>query len=360
MKTWPDNYTCNGQMSIFDMMTDKPTLECTIEELSAYLMKKTGLSFKVVQFGGRPKLESKGAADYSVYIGTASYDGRLHIFYNFMYGVGGHGGPYDDIDTVVDIINRDKSNVIKWKEERKQKAKEHNEFLKKAKQTTDQLGVKLGEWVNDVAKELTWQQVLKLKAGDIVAVRYDYCEGQKWKVCAFIKQTGDDQVMLNDSPVLNESGNLWIRDTYFNGIGLLQGVTKEELDAKYDIPRTHQKEEGWTDDWHYTELELPDKHDIYYCISKLPEGHYNYTYMAWFHEHWWAYAGYGTQWLICNARIEQWLPFAWVTVPDLYYRTDDHLEFLREHFPEEKDWEYEKKMEEIRSERKRQEHSECD
>ena len=57
---------------------------------------------------------------------------------------------------------------------------------------------------------------------------------------------------------------------------------KKELDKKYDIPRDYQKEEGWTDDWHYTEMETPKEHGIYYCITHLFNSeHYNYTYMAW-------------------------------------------------------------------------------
>lgn len=121
---------------------------------------------------------------------------------------------------------------------------------------------------------------------------------------------------------------------------------KKELDARYDIPRDHQKEERWIDDWHYTEIETPKEHGIYYCIHRgFNSDFYNYTYMAWYMGHWWAYAGYGDKWLIVIGSRREWMmPFAWVTVPDLYYRTDDHLEFLREHFPTLKEWEYEKKV----------------
>ena len=111
----------------------------------------------------------------------------------------------------------------------------------------------------------------------------------------------------------------------------------QELDKKYDIPRDYQKKEGWTDDWHYTEIETPKEHGIYFCITELKGGHYNYTYMAWFHGYWWAYARFGTKWLIVNG--ERRRPFAWVTVPDLYFRTDKHYWFLRENFVTEKDWE---------------------
>ena len=37
-------------------------------------------------------------------------------------------------------------------------------------------------------------------------------------------------------------------------------------------------------------------------------------------------------------------PFAWVEVPDLYYRTDEHHRFLCEIFVTKEDWEYEKSM----------------
>ena len=131
--------------------------------------------------------------------------------------------------------------------------------------------------------------------------------------------------------------------------------TKEELDAKYNIPRDYQKKEGWTDDWHYTELETPAEHGIYYVIHELRNSdHWDYTYMAWFHGYWWAYAGYGNKWLICNDKPREWMiPFAWVEVPDLYYRTDDSYQHLCEIFPSENDWEYEKRMMEIHEENKR-------
>ena len=129
---------------------------------------------------------------------------------------------------------------------------------------------------------------------------------------------------------------------------------KKELDKKYDIPRDYQKEEGWTDDWHYTEMETPKEHGIYYCITHLFNSeHYNYTYMAWAYGHWWAYAGYGTKWLLVRGERREWmLPFAWVTVPDLYYRTDEHYHFLCENFVSKSDWEYEQTLEKMREERR--------
>jgi len=128
-----------------------------------------------------------------------------------------------------------------------------------------------------------------------------------------------------------------------------------ELEAKYQIPRKHQKEEGWVDDWHYTEIETPKEHGIYYVIHYgYNADFYMYTYAAWFHGYWWKYAGYGDKWLICNDQPRKWMiPFAWVTVPDLYYRTDDHYQHLFEIFPTEKDWEYEKRMMELLEDRMR-------
>ena len=81
---------------------------------------------------------------------------------------------------------------------------------------------------------------------------------------------------------------------------------RKELDEKYDIPRKYQKEEGWTDDWHYTELELPKENGIYYCIHYgLNSDFYSYTYMAWAYGHWWAYAGYGEKWLLVRGGSPQ-------------------------------------------------------
>ena len=163
---------------------------------------------------------------------------------------------------------------------------------------------------------------------------------------------------LSFAPNGNISPCPYIRDCNTYGIGC-QGTSywckrfdtktdrKKELDAKYDIPRDYQKEEGWTDDWHYCELELPEEHGIYYCIRDGQ--HYNYTYMAWAYGHWWAYAGYGEKWLIVRGKQREWMsPFAWVTFPDLYYRTDEHLQFLCEHFVTKEAWEYEERMEKIR------------
>ena len=133
----------------------------------------------------------------------------------------------------------------------------------------------------------------------------------------------------------------------FDYIQDLQTAVKEKWDIPVDKKR--RAEERWVDDWHYTELENPPEPNIYYCITLLKSGYYNYTYMAYAFGHWWAYAGYGTKWLFVHGRREEWLkPFAWVRVPDLYMQTDDHYRFLFENFVTPKDWEYEQAMMKIR------------
>lgn len=125
--------------------------------------------------------------------------------------------------------------------------------------------------------------------------------------------------------------------------------TKEELDRKYDIPRDHQKEEGWTDDWHYTEIETPEENNIYYCIFESESGYWHYTYMAWAFGHWWKYAGFGEKWLLLRGKhFENDIPFAWVKVPDLYYQRDESFWSLREHFVTKEAWEYEERIERLR------------
>ena len=49
---------------------------------------------------------------------------------------------------------------------------------------------------------------------------------------------------------------------------------KAEYEERYQIPRDYQKAEGWHDDWHYTDLELPTESKVYYTISLTKEGNY--------------------------------------------------------------------------------------
>ena len=129
----------------------------------------------------------------------------------------------------------------------------------------------------------------------------------------------------------------------------------ERLKQRFPIPELDKKyltEERWTDTWHYTEIEKPEKPGVYYCIQYSEKyDSYIYTYMAWAYGYWWQYAGWGDNWLFVNGeRRKYMLPFAWVVAPDLYYQTDKHFQFLCEHFVKREDWEHEKKMMEIREE----------
>ncbi len=127
---------------------------------------------------------------------------------------------------------------------------------------------------------------------------------------------------------------------------------KNDIRQRYQIPKLPEKylkEERWVDDWHYVEEELPEEPGIYYCIQDRGE-HWNYTYLAYAFKHWWAYAGFGTKWLFIQGERREWMMlFAWVRVPDKFYQEDPHYQFLSEHFVTEHDWEYEKKMMEIRA-----------
>lgn len=117
---------------------------------------------------------------------------------------------------------------------------------------------------------------------------------------------------------------------------------EKELQEKYPIPRTYQKDEGWQDDWHYTEMELPKVSKVYYCIHKcFKSEHYMYTYMAWAYGHWWAWESYTKKWLFVNDGRRAWMkPFAWVEIPDLYLRTDECLPIRLETFITKEDFEY--------------------
>ena len=116
----------------------------------------------------------------------------------------------------------------------------------------------------------------------------------------------------------------------------------KELQEKYPIPRKYQKEEGWIDDWHYTDLETPKESKVYYCIHLgFNSDFYMYTYMAWAYGHWWAWESYQKKWLFVNDGRRAWMrPFAWVEIPDLYLRTDDCLQVRLETYITQKDYEY--------------------
>lgn len=117
---------------------------------------------------------------------------------------------------------------------------------------------------------------------------------------------------------------------------------KAEYEERYQIPRSHQKEEGWHDDWHYTDLELPTESKVYYTISLTKEGHYFYTYKAYAYGRWWWWDSYGSKWKAIHSPRQDWiLPFAWVDIPDLYLQTDSGLQIRLETFISKEDYEHE-------------------
>ena len=48
----------------------------------------------------------------------------------------------------------------------------------------------------------------------------------------------------------------------------------ELLDKKYGLLRKYKDEDGWPDDWHYSEMELPSENGIYFAVSPLPDSEY--------------------------------------------------------------------------------------
>ena len=117
---------------------------------------------------------------------------------------------------------------------------------------------------------------------------------------------------------------------------------KAEYEKRYPIPKDYQKSEGWHDDWHYTDLELPTESKVYYTISLTKDGNYFYTYKAYAYGRWWWWDSYGSKWKAVHSPREDWmLPFAWVDIPDLYLRTDSSLQIRLETFISKEDYEHE-------------------
>ena len=91
---------------------------------------------------------------------------------------------------------------------------------------------------------------------------------------------------------------------------------------QYPIPRLPKKylsEEGWWDDWHYTDEEQPTESNIYYTIY-LWKDCYMYTYM---------YFENG-KWYEADTWFKKWQkpshdPFAWVGIPSRYMERDKGL-----------------------------------
>jgi hypothetical protein len=117
---------------------------------------------------------------------------------------------------------------------------------------------------------------------------------------------------------------------------------KAEYEKRYPIPRDYQKEEGWHDDWHYTDLELPTESKVYYTIHLTKEGNYFYTYKAYAYGRWWWWDTYGGEWKAIHSPRQDWMiPFAWVDIPDLYLRTDSSLQIRLETLISKEDYEHE-------------------
>ncbi len=313
---WMKNYSCDGQISIFDYMHESiPNFDTmSIKDAADRIGKKLGLEFKESYRYGD---ENENAVEYTAknkklkidiyfshYVDTVN-DGRRFLSVDIQNTRHeGFSSPCESIEEALEMI-RKKIKDNKLRDE----------------QPTNQTSI-CEYSQHECNRTELWKIADSL---DDIECPHKCCRACDVKCCG----------------------------ARCNGSEEPQRDRKQELDEKYAIPREHQKEEGWTDDWHYTELETPTETGIYYCIKDNTD-YYNYTYMAWAYGHWWAYAGYGTKWLIIweGSKRDEWLkPFAWVTVPDLYYRTDKHYQFLLENFVTKEDWKYEQKLEQYRKER---------
>lgn len=254
-----------------------------------------------------------------------------------------------------------------------QEPREPSEAQKKEKQQMAAVIYECGEWVKNHGKRLMFEE---LEENRFYIHDYSTVSNEFFKV-VYTKKKTEDTIMYVDSPRGIKAEWSWgnscsalSRKEWVNGEESNQGwfyempteenmaavQEKQRLREKYPIPELEEKyrvEERWVDDWHYCDEELPKEHGVYYCIQAAKE-RYNYTYMAYAYGQWWDYAGYGTTWLLVRGERREWMrPFAWVKVPDKYYQEDTHYQFLTENFVTEKDWEYEKRMMQIREENKR-------
>lgn len=107
------------------------------------------------------------------------------------------------------------------------------------------------------------------------------------------------------------------------------GAKKKSLADKYPIPRLNhhiRNDEGWYDDWHYTQIEDPCEVDAYYAIKLLKDS-YIYTYYYW-----------ANKWFEWNSSFEKWRvardkPLAWVRIPREYRRRDPALKLKLDNAP---------------------------
>ena len=126
----------------------------------------------------------------------------------------------------------------------------------------------------------------------------------------------------------------------------------ELLDKKYGLSRKYKDEDGWPDDWHYSEIELPAEAGIYFAVSPLPDSkYYNFRYLAWAHKHWWVNVRIDkVKWYLLDEdcfRDRGSIPFAWMEIPDKYQRNDESLGRLYANFVSESDWQYERLLKAI-------------
>jgi hypothetical protein len=125
----------------------------------------------------------------------------------------------------------------------------------------------------------------------------------------------------------------------------------EILDKKYKLSRKYKDEDGWPDDWHYSEMELPAEPGIYFAASPLPDSkYYNFRYLAFAHKHWWVNVRTDrVKWYLLDEdcfRDRSSIPFSWMMIPEKY-RTDESLNRLYDHFVSEVDWKHERLMKAI-------------
>lgn len=131
----------------------------------------------------------------------------------------------------------------------------------------------------------------------------------------------------------------------------------EMLDKKYKLSRKYKDEDGWSDDWHYSEMELPTEAGIYFCASSLPDSeYYNFRYLAFAHKHWWVNVRTDrVKWYLLDEdciRDRSSIPFAWMMIPDKYQRNDETLHRMYADFVSEADWKHERLMKAIEQHKK--------
>lgn len=105
--------------------------------------------------------------------------------------------------------------------------------------------------------------------------------------------------------------------TIFECLENFENTIKE----KYKIPKLDKKyiiEEGWWDNWHYTQLETPEN-DVYFTITDFGD-FWTYNYRAYQDGKWFYWSSWYKRWM-----PEDKIPFAWVGIPSLYMKRDETL-----------------------------------